>query len=103
MISTFYTIGKPKKSEKRVTFKEDEDDETHPSVEQGEDRIEVAHLFVFELDVGGVGKEPDHDKEEVGDGEALALHLQVEKRQLVPICVPQKTVFMQFFRRKLLL
>ena len=63
---------------------EDEDAETHPGVEESEDRIEVQRLLARELDVGRVGKAPDHDEEEVGDGEALALHLQVLHHVLLP-------------------
>ena len=55
---------------------EDEDDETHPGVEDGEDGIEVAKLLARELDVGRVGEQPDHHEQEVGDEETLALNLE---------------------------
>ena len=64
--------------------KEDEDDQPHPGIEQSEHWIEVWHLLAGELDVGRVGECPDHAEQEVGDGQALALHLEILHHILLP-------------------
>ena len=54
---------------------EDEDDHAHPGDEDGEGGVEVPHLLARELHVGGIGEGPHDHKQEVGDGQALSLHL----------------------------
>ena len=38
----------------------------------------------WKFDVGRVGKGPDHAEQEVGDGQALTLHLEVLHHILLP-------------------
>ena len=54
---------------------EDEDNETHPGVEDGEDWVEVPKLPARELYVGWVCEQPYHHKQEVGYCQPLPLHL----------------------------
>ena len=87
-VETHHTLllppGENKSEPLGAEAEEDEDAETHPGVEESEDRIEVQRLLARELDVGRVGEAPDHDEEEVSDGESLALDLQVLHHVLLP-------------------
>ena len=87
-LETYHALLLPPRENKSEPLgaqsEEEEDAETHPGVEESEDRIEVQSLLAGELDVGRVAEAPDHDEEEVGDGEALALDLQVLHHVLLP-------------------